>query len=400
MAKTFFKLFLSLIFFSQILSLKIQLVDEDFVIVHIGQDNKKEYKLLVDPVGPFTYMFQKVSEVTPEENKNTYKFQYPFGKFEGVWKEDYFYLTEDKIMSIKMPFLQITKKETKLKGCDGVLGLGYSFKHEKGNIYETLGKMYNAFKSNKMMSYDKKKKIITIGEFPERSNYNPTVFKIYQNEKGENPEIYLKLNKIRFVKDVEQTKVFTDVDINDNAMLTLMPVVIAPKQRVTEMITNYKNFFDNHNQSTYLDKPQSEELNKGKDKFFTDFYMTNVSNEVDRVELVFDRMAYKFDAYEEKGKYIRPTIRFGNDKNYPFDYWFIGIDTIGIERLDFNFEENTVKLYSMQSYDITKSKPQLLRDVFVYMTIICIMLGFMFRVFCQKKKQDEIKPGEELIELN
>ena len=303
-------------------------------------------------------------------------------------------------MSIKMPFLQITKKETKLKGFDGVLGLGYSFKHEKGNIYETLGKMYNAFKSNKMMSYDKKKKIITIGEFPERSNYNPTVFKIYQNEKGENPEIYLKLNKIRFVKDVEQTKVFTDVDINDNAMLTLMPVVIAPKQRVTEMITNYKNFFDNNNQSTYLDKPQSEELNKGKDKFFTDFYMTNVSNEVDRVELVFDRMAYKFDAYEEKGKYIRPTIRFGNDKNYPFDYWFIGIDTIGIERLDFNFEENTVKLYSMQSYDITKSKPQLLRDVFVYMTIICIMLGFMFRVFCQKKKQDEIKPGEELIELN
>ena len=64
------------------------------------------------------------------------------------------------------------------------------------------------------------------------------------------------------------------------------------------------------------------------------------------------------------------------------------------------FEDSTVKLYSKPSYDITKSKPQLLRDVFVYMTVICIMLGFMFRVFCQKKKASEVKPGEELIELN
>ena len=121
MAKNFFKLILSLLFFYQVFSLKLQLVDEDFVIVKIGQNAQKEYKLLVDPVGPFTYMFTSISTVSTEEMKNTYKFQYPFGKFEGVWKEDYFYLTEDKIMSIKMPYLQIVTKETKLKGFDGVI---------------------------------------------------------------------------------------------------------------------------------------------------------------------------------------------------------------------------------------------------------------------------------------
>ena len=67
--------------------------------------------------------------------------------------------------------------------------------------------------------------------------------------------------------------------------------------------------------------------------------------------------------------------------------------------IDINFEDNTIKLYSKYSYDITKSEPQLLRDVFVYMSIFCAMLGFGFLVFCQKKKPSEINPWEKLTEL-
>ena len=134
-------------------------------------------------------------------------------------------------------------------------------------------------------------------------------------------------------------------------------------------------------------------------KFYTDFYLTEPNKHMDFTELVFDRMAYKFRCFEEKDGKFRPKIRFGNDQNYLFKYWVVGIDVIGVDRFDFNFEENTVKLYSKPSYDITKSKPQLLRDVFVYMTVICIMLGFGFRIFCQKKKESEIKPGEELTDL-
>ena len=120
---------------------------------------------------------------------------------------------------------------------------------------------------------------------------------------------------------------------------------------------------------------------------------------MDFIEFVFDRMAYKFRCFEEKnGKYSH-QIRFGNDQNYLFKYWVVGVDVISVNKFDFNFKKNTVKLYSKPSYDITKNKPQLLRDVFVYMTVICIMLGFGFRIFCQKKKESEIKPGQELQDL-
>ncbi len=60
---------------------------------------------------------------------------------------------------------------------------------------------------------------------------------------------------------------------------------------------------------------------------------------------------------------------------------------------------NLLGLKKKASYDITKSKPQLLRDVFVYMSIFCVMLGLEFLVFCQKKKASEIKHGEKLTEL-
>ena len=111
-------------------------------------------------------------------------------------------------------------------------------------------------------------------------------------------------------------------------------------------------------------------------------------------------MVYRFKPYDkhENGKY-RTSIRFGNAVNNFFNFWYVGIDVIGVDRVDFNFEEQYVKLYSKPSYDITKSKPQLLIDVFVYIIVVCIFLGFAWRCFCQKKKQKDILPGEELLEL-
>ena len=252
--------------------------------------------------------------------------------------------------------------------------------------------MYNVFPSKKMFSYDKKKMQITLGEFPERSNYNPTVYKIY--ERKDYPGIFLQLDKLRFVTDYDQTKYLSEEDIKDDALLTLLPVVIAPKHRLKNLYTNYTTLF-NTSESTFSKKG----VDVNETKFFSDFYLTKPNEHMDYIELVFDRMAYKFRCFEKRNDKYRPQIRFGNDEKYLFKYWVVGVDVIGVDRFDFNFEDNTVKLYSKPSYDITKSKPQLLRDVFVYMTVICIMLGFGFRVFCQKKKEKEIKPGEELTDL-
>ena len=386
------KLFLFTILFSAILSLKLQLVDEDYVIVQIGYP-PKEYKLIVDPVGPFTYLFRENDSQSklPGEKTEPLTFANVFGNFTGTWKNDFFYLTNDKMMNFRMDYLEITKKDSKLN-CDGVLGLGYSFEQSYGNIYEVLEKMYNVFPGKKMLSYDKKKMQITLGEFPERSNYNPTVYKIY--EKKDTPGIFLRLEKLRFVTDYDQTKYKTEEDLKDDALLTLLPVVIAPKHRLKNLYTNYTTLF-NTSESEYSKKG----VDVNETKFYSDFYLTKPNEHMDYIELVFDRMAYKFRCFEEKNGKYRPQIRFGNDQNYLFKYWVVGVDVIGVERFDFNFEENTVKLYSKPSYDITKSKPQLLRDVFVYMTVICIMLGFGFRIFCQKKKESEIKPGQELEDL-
>ena len=389
---TFKKIFLFSILFTAIFSLKLQLVDEDYVVVQIGYP-AKEYKLIVDPVGPFTYLFKEndsQSKIAGEKSE-PYSFSNVFGNFTGTWKNDYFYLTVDKLMNFRMDYLEITKKDSKLK-CDGVLGLGYSFEQSYGNIYEVLEKMYNVFPSKKMLSYDKKKMQITLGEFPERSNYNPTVYKIY--EKKEIPGMFLQLDKLRFVTDYDQTKYKTEEDLNDDAILTLLPVVIAPKHRLKNLYTNYTTLFNTSN-SKYSKKGE----NVNETKFYSDFYLTEPNKHMDFIELVFDRMAYKFRCFEEKDGKFRPQIRFGNDQKYLFKYWVVGVDVIGVDRFDFNFEDMTVKLYSKPSYDITKSKPQLLRDVFIYMTVMCIMLGFAFRIFCQKKKESEIKPGQELDEL-
>ena len=83
-------------------------------------------------------------------------------------------------------------------------------------------------------------------------------------------------------------------------------------------------------------------MNQNLTKFYTDFYLTEPNKHMDHIELVFDRMAYKFKPFEKKadGKY-RPQIRFGNDQQYLFKYWIVGVDVIGVERFDINFEENT-----------------------------------------------------------
>ena len=386
------KLILTLLIFQSVFSLKLQLVDEDYVIVQIGYP-PKQYKLIVDPVSPFTYLFKENPSETKMEGElnKEITFSNVFGNFTGVWKNDFFYLTDDRLMNFRFDYVEITKKDTKLI-CDGVLGLGYSYEQNYGNIYDVLAKMYNVFPSKKVFSYDKKKMQITLGEFPERSNYNPTVLKIY--ERKDIPGIFLNLDKLRFMTDYDQTKYMSEEDINDDALLTLVPVVIAPKHRLKNLYTNYTTLFNTSN-STFSKKGVDVNLTK----FYTDFYLTDPNRHMDHIELVFDRMAYKFRCFEEKNGKFRPQIRFGNAQNYLFKYWVVGIDVIGVERFDFNFEDSTVKLYSKPSYDITKSKPQLLRDVFVYMSIVCVMLCFMFLVFCQKKKPSEIEPGHELEEL-
>ena len=66
-------------------------------------------------------------------------------------------------------------------------------------------------------------------------------------EKKEIPGMFLQLDKLRFVTDYDQTKYKTEEDLNDDAILTLLPVVIAPKHRLKNLYTNFTTLFNTSN---------------------------------------------------------------------------------------------------------------------------------------------------------
>ena len=41
------------------------------------------------------------------------EFTNSLGKFKDVWKNDFFYLTDDRLMNFRMDYLEITEKDTK-----------------------------------------------------------------------------------------------------------------------------------------------------------------------------------------------------------------------------------------------------------------------------------------------
>ena len=154
-------------------------------------------------MGSFTYLFKPLNSTStlPGESDQL-EFTNVLGKFKGIWKNDFIYLTDDRLMNFRMDFLEITEKDTKFQ-CDGVLGLGYSFSQSYGNIYDVLAKMYNVVPSKKVMSYDKKNKILTIGEFPGPQFTNPHKFKLeYENIESKIEEEKL-INKSDSQKEIE-----------------------------------------------------------------------------------------------------------------------------------------------------------------------------------------------------
>ena len=83
--------------------------------------------------------------------------------------------------------------------------------------------------------------------------------------------------------------------MGDDALLTLLPVIIAPKHRLKNLYTNYTTLF-NTTESTFSKKGVDQNLTK----FWSDFYLTKPNAHMDYTELVFDRMAYKFRCFEKK----------------------------------------------------------------------------------------------------
>ena len=377
------KIFYFFLIFQISKCLKLKIIDEDFIKIRIGNP-QTEFKLLIDPVTPFTYIFKNFQSKTTEKLESII-FENAFGTYEGEWQNDFFFLSDDPFFNIKLRYVKVLKTKSNFH-VDGVFGLGYHPGYPESNIYSVLYKIHSLFKMKKLLSYDKKKKLLTIGEIPLREYSNPVILPIYHKE-GK-IETFIKLSSISFMD--KNTRKIDYEKLNDDAVLGLLPVLIAPKFRYCWMNFTYIPKLIKYNTSYYF-LPQSK-------KFFTDVHFNNINNNV-ITSIILNTFGYKYKFAEKKPGGYRSLMRLGDDVRNPLSYWYLGVDTLNIDRLDFDFNLYVVRIFSNTAYDITGNKLMFLFKYILLTIAICVWICVILRVFLPKKKQREILRGTELQEL-
>lgn len=376
-----FSLFLLL---SISMSIKIPIIDEDYIDVVIGTPPTK-FKLLIDPVAPFSYINKKFDSVTYETKLSKKSFSNIFGNYDGEWATDFFYLTTDKYFPLRMEFVMVNKTDSAFN-VDGVIGLGYSENlYQNCSIYANLAKLNHIFPTKNVFSYDKKKRLLTIGELPERDNFNPVTFPIKEGQEKDYPASFVNITSI-LMKNKNGNSTF--LNITGHAKLGLMPVIIAPNH-LGSVISQYNTDIKAVN-GTYTLEPD--------EKKFYSTYRTTEKNKNITTEMIFDKIAYKYDHVLTDAKQnMISNIRLGLNTNLKF--WYIGIDNLNVHRADFDFSKGEVTLFSPTAYDIFSSKTYILFSFVLFGIAISIIIGVIIRTQCQKKRKSEMakEEGQELI---
>lgn len=333
---------LFLLIFCQInfvFNLKINLKDNYFVDVYLGYP-KQKFKFLVDPLSPFSYILKiYYSKTKIQKGLSEIKsFSNSYGEFAGVWVYDKIYLTEDKNFNFKFKFLDCNFKRT-LLNVDGVLGLGYSPEYNDTSIYYYLHLMKDVFNNvNKLMSYDRINNLVTIGEsspLPENPNPIKLVLSNHTNYTG----YYVDLNKI----SIEST----NFEIQEQALLGLIPMIIAPRNRSEWVKKDYLSSLTYKNNNTTIVKD--------KKKIFSDVYSPFFKKDL-KAKIYFDETDFEYDYYEKKNDTsIRSTVRIGDVWQNQMKCWYVGIPLVNIDRADFNFESHNEAVTLYRHKDFKKS---------------------------------------------
>ena len=387
----------SLLFMALFLSLNalvLKMKDEDHIFVHLGEQ-KRELTLIIDPMCPFTYIFDPNSEA-PKADENIIKFENIFGEFQGIWKRDKLFLSEDNNVNFDFKYLKVFSKNSKLQA-DGVLGLGYSnyTRYQESSIYYQLGFMSQIFKAELAMTYDRKNKLLTIGEIAPKSDVQPFEFPFYyEDEAGEDQNgimeqsIYLSLTKISVRSYTEGYKFY--LELNDKVQLGLLPTIIAPKSRTDWLKSTYFPHVNQENAQISIENVPY--------KFFSDIYVDKVVEGLD-AHLSFGDIGYQFEYFEKKDGRYRRGIKIAEHSKGIYDRWYVGLDTINVDRADFFFDRNVIKLYSAKVIDIYNDRATFLGKFLLFCIAVCIVLAIFLRTFCQKPKvEEECKNEEELID--
>ena len=375
------KILLLLFFISSINTITFKITEEDYLLVKVGNP-QKELKLLIDPTAPFSYIFEETKSTTVQKHEKG-QFQNIYGSFEGQWETDYFYFENNFNFQLKYVKVEKTKSHFDV---DGVLALGYSTQYPESNIYLILSKMSNIFKFEPVLSYDKVKGELILGEIPEPDYSNPVSFPLFEGKSE--PGTFVHLTGINFVQ--LPSKETETIPIGDIAKLGIMPVIISPKERSKWITETYLPYIQGNN----------SKFNKETDpeKFFSDVYFTEKKEHM-RTEMVFNDTAYVYEFYENSNGKMRSSIKIGDDNNNPMNVWYIGLDLLNVQRADFDYGNGCVKLFSSKAYHPSSNKLLYLATIVLYSIVVGVVFTYVLRAFCAKKKQKDIKKGEELLDL-
>ena len=358
-----FPYFLFLFLLSNFLCLKLDIIDDYFVNVYIGS-SRRQFKLLIDPTYPFTYIFKPYQSKT-KMNAELKPLLFPnlYGNYSGKWSLDTFYFKEENL-TIEMKYLDIYYIKENILNIDGVLGLG-SYIKQDANIYYNINQTTNNC-FNKISTYDRKNKKIIICDTDTSSKLNNFVIDFSYNTFN-----YPGLITITKLDLLTNNK---EIGLNDEVYVGLVPLFISP--------SNVQKWI--------------EELYFENEKIIN---MTEAQIIIDKLnyKIYFDEQEYLYNYNENMdlntiSKYMN-LERFEDNIVNLKNKWYFGFDQSNIERVEFNFNDGNIKVF-VYSF----------KYILIRMTLFIIVFGifiYAFIIVFQKRKGKNIKneTEQELLEM-
>ena len=358
-----FPYFLFLFLLSNFLCLKLDIIDDYFVNVYIGS-SRRQFKLLIDPTYPFTYIFKPYQSKTKMNVElKPLLFSNLYGNYSGKWSLDTFYFKEENL-TIEMKYLDIYYIKENILNIDGVLGLG-SYIKQDANIYYNINQTTNNC-FNKISTYDRKNKKIIICDTDTSSKLNNFVIDFSYNTFN-----YPGLITITKLDLLTNNK---EIGLNDEVYVGLVPLFISP--------SNVQKWI--------------EELYFENEKIIN---MTEAQIIIDKLnyKIYFDEQEYLYNYNENMdlntiSKYMNLEKFEDNIVNLK-NKWYFGFDQSNIERVEFNFNDGNIKVF-VYSF----------KYILIRMTLFIIVFGifiYAFIIVFQKRKGKSIKneTEQELLEM-
>jgi hypothetical protein len=358
-----FPYFLFLFLLSNFLCLKLDIIGDYFVNDYIGS-SRRQFKLLIDPTYPFTYIFKPYQSKTKMNAElKPLLFSNLYGNYSGKWSLDTFYFKEENL-TIEMKYLDIYYIKENILNIDGVLGLG-SYIKQDANIYYNINQTTNNC-FNKISTYDRKNKKIIICDTDTSSKLNNFVIDFSYNTFN-----YPGLITITKLDLLTNNK---EIGLNDEVYVGLVPLFISP--------SNVRKWI--------------EELYFENEKIIN---MTEAQIIIDKLnyKIYFDEQEYLYNYNENMdlntiSKYMNLEKFEDNIVNLK-NKWYFGFDQSNIERVEFNFNDGNIKVF-VYSF----------KYILIRMTLFIIVFGifiYAFIIVFQKRKGKNIKneTEQELLEM-